>query len=255
MHNPNRRGFTLIELLVVIAIIAILAAILFPVFAQAKQSAKNTACLSNARQIAVAVKLYQGDHDDTMPIFHAYNTSPGPWQPGHRGTELLLLPYMKNKEVFKSPNDVGGPFQQRDTAGAENYWKAYGTSYRFARCLHTVVAGESHQNNAPLDTTQVVTETMVEFTSEARAIRIEMFPFFAKAKDPGCAKYGYDCDAPYDFYRQWSPTGGPVIFMDGHAKWVTSAGAFDQQVVSWKGWRSNDPNPDSWSGTWYGVCD
>lgn len=62
----NRKGFTLIELLVVIAIIAILAAILFPVFAQAKESAKKTACLSNLKQIGTSTKLYEADYDDTL---------------------------------------------------------------------------------------------------------------------------------------------------------------------------------------------
>ena len=65
-----KRAFTLIELLVVIAIIAILAAILFPVFAQAKEAAKKTACLSNAKQIALGAQLYSGDSDDmVVPIF------------------------------------------------------------------------------------------------------------------------------------------------------------------------------------------
>lgn len=62
-----RRGFTLIELLVVIAIIAILAAVLFPVFAQAKEAAKKTSCLSNLRQLGIATKLYLGDNEDVYP--------------------------------------------------------------------------------------------------------------------------------------------------------------------------------------------
>jgi prepilin-type N-terminal cleavage/methylation domain-containing protein/prepilin-type processing-associated H-X9-DG protein len=68
MHTPSsQRGFTLIELLVVIAIIAILAAILFPVFAKAREKARQTSCLNNQRQIAVAILMYAQDHDETLP--------------------------------------------------------------------------------------------------------------------------------------------------------------------------------------------
>src|SRR6266516_950596 len=63
-----RRGFTLIELLVVIAIIAILAAILFPVFAQAREKARATGCLSNGKQIALAISMYAQDYDETFPF-------------------------------------------------------------------------------------------------------------------------------------------------------------------------------------------
>src|SRR5471032_2497520 len=105
------RAFTLIELLVVIAIIAILAAILFPVFAQAKFAAKKTVDLSNAKQIGLAVKLYLNDSDDTMPIFYAYNSDPGIYTPpAHHGTEVLLEPYVKSPALFKSPLDSGGPY-------------------------------------------------------------------------------------------------------------------------------------------------
>ena len=85
-----KRAFTLIELLVVIAIISILAAILFPVFQNVRENARQTACISNGKQIGLAVIQYTQDYDETMPVFQAYNTAVSggaPGQPGHKGVE------------------------------------------------------------------------------------------------------------------------------------------------------------------------
>jgi prepilin-type N-terminal cleavage/methylation domain-containing protein len=265
IQNPkskiqNRLAFTLIELLVVIAIIAILAAILFPVFARAKESAKQTACLSNARQIGLAFKMYLNDFEDTSPIFYAYNSQPASGQPGHKGTELLLLPYTKNKDVFKSPLDNGGPYLANDPGltgqAYDTYWKAYGTSYRFGRCMFSTVANESSQNNYLYTDSFVVNESQVEYPADTRIIRSEMFPFFAKEQDPGCARYGYDCPGQ-SYFKQWGSTGGSMIFSDGHAKNITSNGAFDKARVDPIGHMSGEPStdPNAWSGTWYSLCD
>ena len=72
MQTRTNRGFTLIELLVVIAIIAILAAILFPVFAQARDAARRANCISDLRQIALAHQMYVQDNDDALPSFDAW---------------------------------------------------------------------------------------------------------------------------------------------------------------------------------------
>jgi prepilin-type N-terminal cleavage/methylation domain-containing protein len=97
----TRSGFTLIELLVVIAIIAILAAILFPVFAQAKNAAKGSQSLSNVKQLATAAIMYSGDADDVFVSQYVAPPDYG-WQ---QSWIMLSLPYIKSYGIFKDPND------------------------------------------------------------------------------------------------------------------------------------------------------
>ncbi|MBD3292214.1 MAG: prepilin-type N-terminal cleavage/methylation domain-containing protein, partial [Armatimonadia bacterium] len=95
----TRRGFTLIELLVVIAIIAILAAILFPVFARAREKARQTSCLSNSKQIGTALMMYVQDYDETLPGY--YN----PDLPGEANQWYEVIePYVKNEQIFICPS-------------------------------------------------------------------------------------------------------------------------------------------------------
>jgi prepilin-type N-terminal cleavage/methylation domain-containing protein/prepilin-type processing-associated H-X9-DG protein len=96
-----RRGFTLIELLVVIAIIAILAAILFPVFARAREKARQTSCLNNVKQIALGVIMYAQDYDEKMPMLYMNRTTPSStWY----GIAQELDPYVKNVNVHDCPS-------------------------------------------------------------------------------------------------------------------------------------------------------
>jgi prepilin-type N-terminal cleavage/methylation domain-containing protein len=113
------RGFTLIELLVVIAIVAILAAILFPVFIQAKAKAKQAACMSNLKQIGTAFVLYMTDNDDVLPDRRDLKLSlPGgykPWttwptsDPRAGWVGVTMGPYLKSDEVLKCPGTEASP--------------------------------------------------------------------------------------------------------------------------------------------------
>jgi prepilin-type N-terminal cleavage/methylation domain-containing protein/prepilin-type processing-associated H-X9-DG protein len=135
--NRVRNGFTLIELLVVIAIIAILAAILFPVFAQARESARQTSCLSNTKQLGLGILQYVQDYDEKFPLWLYDDNSPardkpdqpwGPWKNQHVGWDKAIQPYVKNTQIFRCPsNDTGDP-SEREVAdddsratGAVNY--------------------------------------------------------------------------------------------------------------------------------------
>ncbi len=108
MNRTDKRGFTLIELLVVIAIIAILAAILFPVFAQAREQARKTSCLSNSKQWGTGIMMYVQDYDETMvqawnygaPLLRDNGTVYRPWQPW----AALVQPYVKNKDIGICPD-------------------------------------------------------------------------------------------------------------------------------------------------------
>lgn len=108
----KRSGFTLIELLVVIAIISILAAILFPVFARARENARRASCMSNMKQIALGVMMYTQDYDDRFPYYSA------------GGEMAFIFPYVKSTQVFRCPSS--GLIQQNDPTMSSVYSTDYG---------------------------------------------------------------------------------------------------------------------------------
>jgi len=145
------RGFTLIELLVVIAIIAILAAILFPVFAQARESARKASCQSNLKQVGNAWTMYIQDYDERLPV----GVLPGTGDRNHSCPEMkdrggyggwignILMPYTKNSQIYTCPSNArinrvndsgcGGSPANEDFArrqwGIPYLWQSYGYNY------------------------------------------------------------------------------------------------------------------------------
>jgi prepilin-type N-terminal cleavage/methylation domain-containing protein/prepilin-type processing-associated H-X9-DG protein len=128
MPSVRRQGFTLIELLVVIAIIAILAAILFPVFAQVREKGRSLSCLSNMKQIATAVNMYVQDNDERV-FFRGGSTkivmrNNTPNSLAAFKWWNLLMPYIKNNQIFACPSDPG-PTLSPDVNGANVILRSY----------------------------------------------------------------------------------------------------------------------------------
>ena len=142
IEMQNKRGFTLIELLVVIAIIAILAAILFPVFAQAREKARQASCQSNLKQIGLAFKMYVQDYDEKWP-----QSSPIPCcsngRLGSTGKDFgfngwvsnALIPYTKNQQIYICPslnaNGFNDPYSNGGT-DTTNGSEAFSYAYNYA---------------------------------------------------------------------------------------------------------------------------
>ncbi len=116
--RKGRKGFTLIELLVVIAIIAILAAILFPVFSKAREKAQQTLCLSNVKQLAVALKIYESDWEDSV-VWAGYWGTPA----NNVTWPYLIMPYTKNEQIFKCPI-LGEPLEYPGYGGSPGMGRA-----------------------------------------------------------------------------------------------------------------------------------
>lgn len=118
------KAFTLIELLVVIAIIAILAAILFPVFAQAKKAAKQSVAISNLKQLGTSLQIYLADNDDVqVPRYTSIDTVPIRTE---KNWKMLTAPYVKNRDIFRDPlNDAAKYLDAQSDP-------AYATIYGFA---------------------------------------------------------------------------------------------------------------------------
>ena len=184
----SRKGFTLIELLIVIAIIAILAAILFPVFASAREKARQSACGSNLKQLGLATLQYVQDYDETYPQgiggwCTPAGSPPCAWTSDYSGWAGQLYPYVKSVNVFQCPSDTSVPVADKP---------AQNLSYRqCSYAMNMLVMG------LPVAKFTTVANTVGLFEVAGGQMRV----------CSGCA--------PDGVYEMWSPagngwpTGGP----------------------------------------------
>lgn len=137
-----KSAFTLIELLVVIAIIAILAAILFPVFAQAKEAAKQSTCMSNLRQVGMGTMLYSNDEEDRFPTWAARVTPINGGNSDYIPPDMQIMPYTRSEGIWLCPSDPG---KRADPNGMPWWDGRYMTkkllrSYSYVGDIYTVEA-------------------------------------------------------------------------------------------------------------------
>ena len=179
----TRRGFTLIELLVVIAIIAILAAILFPVFARAREKARQSSCLSNVKQLMLGVHMYTQDYDEMLPGYVGLNmpSTNDQWFE-------IISPYLKNTQILTCPS-------------VANLNPAYGWNYRWISYGWV----SSPPSATALGEIEFPAETVILSDSNQYYVR-----------GPSIATASYWPPARHN-------EGANFGLADGHAKWYKSA--------------------------------
>jgi prepilin-type N-terminal cleavage/methylation domain-containing protein/prepilin-type processing-associated H-X9-DG protein len=257
----KRQAFTLIELLVVIAIIAILAAILFPVFAQARERARAAACLSNVKQIGTGLMMYVQDYDELYPApFNIVPPINNPVASADRiPLDAQLQPYIKNDQVWGCPSDAAtmntsteywdGKYDPRRGATAKRRTYGYVGRIRTREFgsggddPNTGIAGDWEKGNsmaaidAPADTIALV-ETSAQGDSwtlgtpwGSLMTGCDTWKLAGRGLKqdanlaPGCGVYAENNRAPYKGHFD----KGNYIFADGHAK-----------SLSWGAVRAND---------------
>jgi prepilin-type N-terminal cleavage/methylation domain-containing protein/prepilin-type processing-associated H-X9-DG protein len=201
----NRKGFTLIELLVVIAIIAILAAILFPVFAQARESARQTQCTNNQKQIATSVLMYVQDYDETFPMSAYFGTN-------NQGQRVLvavydvLAPYIKNVDIFVCPSYRPGIDWPQRVQAAGSPFPALAT-FRYVGYIPNL--GLFGENFCPVLQKRTPVTKLAAVDAPVNTIML----FDGYLKDRAALEY-------FNFLAFARHKEGVVInFVDGHAKW------------------------------------
>ncbi len=231
----NRKGFTLIELLVVIAVIAILAAILFPVFAKAREKARQTSCASNIRQIGLAFMMYAQDWDENLPVqsidIPGFSSTIVYWG----GTNFFwydaLLPYMKSSKLFYCPSSPN-----------QSCGVAYFNYSSNVSVIKWFTPGLSMGNI----TFPASTYLCMDGHSQYIAWYSTITPFDGGGGYlPGAGDAGITGgDNSADFTSGRHSGGVNIAFCDGHAKWVKSAVAVQEARMSdygaWNPTRTSD---------------
>ena len=253
--HPSRRGFTLIELLVVIAIIAILAAILFPVFAQARESARQTTCTSNLKQIGIALNMYASDFDETLPWSTSSLQSGWTWYQsidpyvksgvGANGTTerpFWLCPSFANTNV---PVQAGDPAVSAPTA-TPHISRSYGSN---GNLMPTYTAALGWFPGTITQLASIKAPAQVVLTTHTVGART-----MTGGDDITSGCVGYEANAgthqkssDYCAGRYKHHLGSVYLLADGHAKWFKSPDSWSAPNVNGVAYRKSlAPNAQAW---------
>jgi len=214
-----RRGFTLIELLVVIAIIAILAAILFPVFAKAREKARQTSCMSNEKQIGLGVQMYMSDYDWMIPSSY-FPPCGGPAAVGNPWNKRVD-PYIRNTQLWSCPS--------APVRGSRNYSLNRSGQWEYPINKPVFDGGSIHGFDSILE---AIGETRVPVPAET--IVVAEFHLTSCLWDgqvncvccsDTCPRVHFTANEPFDAASCATPDpvhngGYNYLFYDGHVKWL-----------------------------------
>lgn len=220
-----RKGFTLIELLVVIAIIALLAAILFPVFARARENARRSSCQSNLKQIALGIKQYTQDYDEKFPCRYTGSTALG-----YIGWASLAQAYMKSEQIFQCPSETTPPGGFTSATAVDYYYNySLGASYLPPPTYELVDGVKESAVNFP-------SNTILNADSDTGYDRVSHFT--APGGNGGTPSAEIAASKRH-------LEGANYSFVDGHVKWlrpeVIGYGYFDPSSTCGAGDKSKSP--------------
>lgn len=244
----KRRAFTLIELLVVVAIIAVLAAILFPVFARARENARRASCLSNLKQLGLATMMYVQDYDEAFPnnVISIPTSTPtseypgGKWFNGSLFWPQLLYPYHKSTQVFACPSGlidrvneprIGHYGANQNLMRDEGY-----VSPKLSVITSpstTILAGDMGQYRI-----YVSSSSVNDVTNPVGASRyLPGIGAVLGINDvPGTTKISASLLGDFQNGRHFG--GANIAFADGHVKWLSTKTLYDD---------ANKPNQGMWN--------
>lgn len=214
----QRQGFTLIELLVVIAIILILAAILFPVFARARENARRASCMSNVKQIALGAMMYTQDYDERLPFAYdpANTTATAFWF-------QQIMPYVKSNQVFFCPSD--GNITATDATvkiNPSNPVTYYNVSYGWNNIYLTMAAAPS-----PTYAYGYGGDPLPKIPNPSQVVMLA-----DRNHTTGGNYWDISQASPYQPYSIHLG-GANFAFVDGHVKWYTIPGVILNDSTYW----------------------